>query len=242
MLVLGLGGVASFAALVWVETHVSHPMLTLRLLRDRLFRTTNLVMAFGMMSFIGLTFVVPLYLQSLLGLSALEAGLTTFPQAVGILISSQISGRLYPSVGPRRLIVAGMLAATVSICGFLLIDLDTDLWVIRGLIFARGLGMGFTFVAIQAASYARIVPADNGRASAIFSTQRQMAIAIGVAVMATVLTSFTTLSETPTDLPRALDGYHWTFAVGAAFALIAALIATRINDADAADSMHARDA
>ena len=240
VLVLGLGGVVSFTVLVWVETHISEPMLALRLLRDRLFRTTNLVMAFGMMSFIGLTFVMPLYLQSLLGLSPLEAGLTTFPQAVGILVSSQISGRLYPQVGPRRLIVAGMLVATLAICGLLLIDLETDLWVIRGLIFARGLGMGFTFVAIQAASYARVASADNGRASAIFSTQRQMAIAIGVAVMATVLTSFTTLSEAPTDVQRALDGYRWTFAVGAATALVAALIATRINDADAAASMHPR--
>ena len=237
---LGVAGAASFAGLVWVETHRDAPMLALRLLRDRLFRTTNLVMAFGMASFLGLTFAMPLYLQSLRGLSPFEAGLTTFPQAVGILVSSQISGRMYPHVGPRRLIVGGMFAAAVAICGFLFIDLDTDLWVIRALIFARGLGMGFTFVAIQAASYARIAPADNGRASAIFATQRQMAIAVGVAVVATILSSFTTLSGVPVDVQRALDGYHWTFAVSAALALVAGLFALAIRDSDAADSMHAR--
>ena len=184
---LGVTGVVAFVALIWVETHTTAPMLALRLLRDRLFRTTNAVMLFGMASFIGLTFVLPLYLQGLRGLTPFESGLTTFPQAIGILIGSQVSGRVYPRVGPRRLVVGGMLLAAVSIAAFVAIDLDTDLWWIRTLVFVRGLGMGLTFVAVQAASYARIAPADNGRAAAIFSTQRQIGIAIGVAVMATVL-------------------------------------------------------
>ena len=82
-------------------------MLALRLLRDRLFATTNLVMAFGMASFIGLLFVLPLYLQGLRGLDPFESGLVTFPQAIGILISSQIAGRIYAKVGPRRLSSVG---------------------------------------------------------------------------------------------------------------------------------------
>ena len=75
-------------------------MLALRLFRHRLFRATNMVMAFGMASFIGLTFVLPLYLQGLRGLDPLDSGLTTFPQAIGILISSQIAGRIYGRSGP----------------------------------------------------------------------------------------------------------------------------------------------
>ena len=53
---------------MYVETHQPHPMLALRLLKLRLFRATNLVMAFAMASFLGLTFVLPLYLQGLRGL------------------------------------------------------------------------------------------------------------------------------------------------------------------------------
>ena len=70
-------------------------------------------MSFAMASFIGLTFVLPLYLQGLRGLDPLHSGLTTFPQAIGILISSQIAGRIYPRVGPRRLITGGLLGAAV---------------------------------------------------------------------------------------------------------------------------------
>ena len=124
VVVLGLGGVLAFALLVWVETHRPEPMLALRLLRDRLFATTNLVMAFGMASFVGLLFVLPLYLQGLRGLDPFDSGLVTFPQAIGILVSSQVAGRIYGRVGPRRLIIGGMLGAAVTVAGFTQIGLD----------------------------------------------------------------------------------------------------------------------
>ena len=107
--------------------------------------------------------------------------------------------------------------------------------------FLRGFAMGFCFVSSQAASYAEILPADNGRASAIFSTQRQMSVSIGIALMATILSSFTTLSAAPTDPERALLGYHWTFAVCVALALISALLAfLMIHDEDARETMLAK--
>jgi EmrB/QacA subfamily drug resistance transporter len=243
VIALGILGPLAFAALVYVETHIPDPMLALRLFKLRLFRATNVVMAFAMASFIGLTFVIPLYLQSLRGLSPLESGLTTFPQAIGILISSQIAGRIYTRIGPRRLITGGMLGAAISMGSFLLLGLHTDLWWVRVGMFARGLSMGFCFVSSQAASYAEIAPQDNGRASALFTTQRQMSMSIGIALMATVLASFTTLTATPTDPQRALTGYHWTFALCAALALCAAgLAAVMIKDADAAATMRPRHA
>jgi EmrB/QacA subfamily drug resistance transporter len=240
VLVLGIGGVLSFVLLVWVETHRPEPMLALRLLRDRLFATTNLVMAFSMASFIGVLFVLPLYLQGLRGLDPFQSGLVTFPQAIGILISSQIAGRIYGRVGPRRLVTGGMAWAAISVASFTTLGLDTNLWLVRALVFARGLGMGFTFVAVQAASYARIAPSDNGRASAIFATQRQMSVSIGVALMATVLSGFTSLTAVPSDPQRALEGYRWTFAVATALAVVGAIIATRIRDEDAAATMAPR--
>ncbi len=241
VIALGLSGIIAFALLVYVETHVTYPMLALRLLRLRLFRATNLVMAFGFASFIGLTFVLPLYLQGLRGLSPLESGLTTFPQAIGILVSSQIAGCIYTRIGPRRLIVGGMLGASATMSLLLLVGLDTNFWWIRVIVFLRGFAMGFCFVASQAGSYAQIAPADNGRASAIFSTQRQMSASIGISLTATVLSSFTTLSAAPSDPQQALTGYHWTFALTAALALVAAVIAfVMIHDEDARSTMVAR--
>ena len=228
-------GAVCVVGLVVVELRIDKPMLDLRLLSDRMFRGTNLVSLFSTASFIGLIFLLPLYLQNLRGMSALDSGLTTFPQAIGVLISSQIAGRLYARIGPRRLISGGLAWATLSILAFVLLGLDTNLWWIRLLIMVRGLGMGFAFVPIQASSYARIRPADNGRASSIFSTQRQVAASLGIALLATVLAGFTPVGRDAIDPQRALDGFHVTFVVTAALAAVAALLAWfLIHDEDAA--------
>jgi len=236
----GVIGVMCAVILVGVELRTPRPLLDLRLLGNRIFRQCNVVSLFSTMSFLGVLFVMPLYLQLLRGYDALQSGLTTFPQAIGVLISSQIAGRLYGRVGPRRLMTLGLFAAGAVILLFTRVDMDTSLWVIRGMMFLRGLCMGFAFVPMQAASYATIAPADNGRASSIFSTQRQVAVSLGVAVLASVLVSYMPLSSPPPDIDSALTGYHIAFGVAVMFAWLAAFAASFVRDSDAAATMAAR--
>ena len=114
--------------------------------------------------------------------SAIKSGLTTFPQALGVMISSQVAGRIYKRVGPRKLITIGFGLSAAVILSFVTIGPHTSFWEIRGLMFARGLCMGLAFTPIQAVAYASISPTDMGRASSIFSTLRQVFISIGVLV------------------------------------------------------------
>ena len=238
----GVVGVVMLLAMVVVETHKREPMLMLSLLRDRMFRNANLVSAFSIASFFGLLFVLPQYLQTLRGLSAQESGLTTFPQAIGIACSSFVAGTLYKRIGPRRLIAGGLFLASIANFTFHWLTLGTDLWLIRGLMLTRGLCMGFAFVPMQAASYATIAPADNGRAASIFSTQRQVAVSVSVAVLATILSTYGAFGAggVVANAGRALDGIHITFYVSAALALVGAGTALIIRDSDAAGTMAAR--
>ena len=242
VLVTGVLGVACAVAMVWVETHVEQPMLALRLLGNRIFRQCNVVSLLSTMSFLGLLFVMPLYLQLLRGQDALHSGLTTFPQAFGVLISSQFAGRLYARVGPRRLMTGGLLSAGLVISMFIGLDEHTSLWLIRSMMFLRGLCMGFAFVPMQAASYATIAPADNGRASAIFSTQRQVGISIGVAILASVLASYMSLSRPPAldEVDHVLTGYRIAFGLAVVFTVLAGIAALFIRDSDAEATMAAR--
>ena len=180
-----------------VELRIPSPMLDLRLLHNRMFRQCNLVSLFSTASFLGVTFVMPLYLQLLRGMTPLASGLTTFPQAFGIMVSSVLAGRLYARIGPRRLMAGGFISAALTITLYTTLDLHTSLWLIRALMFGRGACMGFAFVPMQAASYATIDPSQNGRASSIFSTQRQVGVSIGVAIMASVLAAHMSLSRVP---------------------------------------------
>lgn len=109
----GLAGIALLVAAVAVELRVTTPMLQLRLFAVRLLRSANLITVCSSASFIAALFVFPLMLQSALGRSPMEAGLLTFPEAAGVLVGTQIVGRMYARVGPRRLLAAGQLAVTM---------------------------------------------------------------------------------------------------------------------------------
>ncbi|MEI8240263.1 MAG: MDR family MFS transporter [Actinomycetota bacterium] len=243
--VLGFGavGVLFAVVLVKIELSVQNPMLELRLLGNRLFRQCNLVSFFAIAGFLGVTFVLPQYLQNLRHLDPLQSGLTTFPQAFGVMASSLVAGRVYARVGPRRLMTGGFFAAAVAIALYTQLTLDTSLWLIRGLMLLRGLCMGFAFVPMQAASYATIPPAQNGRASSLFSTQRQVGVSFGIAVLASVLSSYGALNpmlKTAAEVEHALTGVHIAFAIGVLFAMLAAFFAFFIRDSDAKATMASR--
>ena len=242
VLTCGVAGVLAAIVMTVVELRIPSPMLDLGLLRNRMFRQCNIVGLFSIASFLGVTFVMPLYLQLLRGMTPLASGLTTFPQAFGVMVSSVIAGRFYARVGPRRLMTGGFISAALAIALYTTLGLHTSLWLIRGLMFGRGVCMGFAFVPMQAASYATIDPSQNGRASSIFPTQRQVGVSLGVAIMASILAAHMSLSRAPlaNEVNRALTGVRWAFGVAVALALIAGLCSWFVRDEDAAGTMVAR--
>ena len=252
VVITGVLGVVLLVSMVFVELKVDQPMLTLRLYRDRMFRNSNMVNTFSYAAFAAFLFLLPQFLQRLLGYTALESGLTTFPQAVGVILASQIVGKLYHTVGPRRLATFGLLAVSLTNVPFLLIDLGVDQWTIRGLMFVRGIAMAFSFVPLQAATYANIDKPDTGRASAIFSTQRQASAALGVAILSTIFISrkHAVVGQgnpptNPVELQQYSEGllsaFHFAFAGSIALSLLGAAWAWfRIHDSDAAATMQPR--
>jgi EmrB/QacA subfamily drug resistance transporter len=240
---IGFAAVTLTALIVW-SFRAKAPMLALGLLRERLFRTTNVVSFVSTMSFLGLVFLLPQFLQRVAGHTASEAGLATFPQAIGAMIMSRFAGRLYPKLGPRRMLMIAYLGMAVFTAYFLRLSVSMSDWEIRTIMFCRGFCLSMSFIPLQAASYARISPADTGRASAIYSTQRQLGNATGVAVMSTVL-----LSTIPAAFPRGLSkipveqvggftsAFRWAIAVTIGLILVAAALSSRIHDSDAAGTI-----
>src|SRR3989440_11774306 len=168
-----LAGVLVLCAFVVVELRRREPLLDLRLLGDRLFRTANLVSLFSSAGFLGLLFVGPLFLQEGLGVTPLTSGLTTFPEALGVVTSTQIVARLYPRVGPRRLMVGGLIGVAVVMALMSLLGSYTNLWFMRLLMFLTGAGMAYAFVPGQTAAFATISSAAMGQASALSNALRQ---------------------------------------------------------------------
>lgn len=240
----GLAGAALLTLLVVVELRVREPMLGLRLLGDRMFRLGNAVTFAVSAGLLGVLFLLPLYLQQLRGLSALRSGLTTFPQALGVVAVARLASTLYPRLGPRRLLIGAMAVMALSTVPFLWVGLTTSLWWIRAVMLARGVALGLASVPLQAASYATVRPRDMGRASALYSANRQVAASFGVAVLATVLverTKTAAASMGPTSAvglrQAALRGYHDAFLAAVLIAVIGVAAACLIRDEDAAASL-----
>ncbi len=249
VVIFGLVGIVGAVSLVAVELTLSEPMLALRLFRERLFRVTNLVSIFSAGSFFGLILLMPLMLQDVRHLSASQSGLTTFPQALGIIAASQLVRHLYARVGPRFLLVAGMFGAAVMMFTLQFTTLETNLWFFRAMLFARGLCMAFVFIPLQAATMARVAPADIARGSAIGSTNRQVSNSLAVGVLiAMLIAQFHKIPGTlqhlghhaPSASVLQYNAFKVPFFWTAVFALVGAALALLIHNQDASGTMAPR--
>jgi EmrB/QacA subfamily drug resistance transporter len=237
----GIIGAVILVAFVAFELRTTEPMVQLRLLANRLFRSTLLTSLFGTMAFIGTLFLAPLFLQEGRGSSPLTSGLATFPEAIGVLLATQVVARVYPRIGPRRLMTFGLCWVALAITLIGVVGTQANLWVFRGLMFMMGTGMACVFLPNQAASLATITREQTGRATTFTSVQRQLGAAFGVAILSSVLAGFGTTERTASglELPR-VAAYQAAFFAAAALAVIGALFALKVPDEDAAATMRPR--
>jgi len=233
-----LAGALLLTAMVFVELRVQRPMVDLRLLSGRLFRSANGVMFLVSAAFLGTLYLIPLYFQDARGLSALQSGLSTFPEAFGVMFGAQLASRIiYPRVGPRRHVTWGLVGLTITLLLLTQLTVTTNLWLIRAIMFTLGLMMAQIFVPTQAASMAMISPANTGRASTFFNTMRQVGSAVGVAILSTVLIGVGTTHVSGGGSQPNMTAYRLAFATAALFAIAAAGFSLTFHDSDAAETM-----
>ncbi len=231
-----LVGAAALVALVRYELSIPSPLVDLRLLNDHHFRVINLYALSTYAAFISLIYVLPIYLQGHRGLTATDAGTTQAPQAIGVFLVSNLLARpAFHRFGPRLLLRVGALVAALVSAAFALVGDDTGLWLLRAGTFGRGLAMGFLFVSLQTVAYATTSHSDTGRAVSIFTTQRQIAIAVGTAVVATSLTA---------GLNAGLDltAFQIAFGIGALLFVPAFAMSFAIRESEVAATRNRPDA
>ncbi len=239
IMIPGLVGIVLLSLLVIVEGRVSAPMLRLRLFELRLFRSANLITLASSAGFLGALFVYPLMLQTTFGYEPLTAGLLTFPEAIGIMIGTQIAARLYRRIGPRRLIAAGQATVAVVLVTLALVVSSTvPAAVLVLLMLLLGVGQSHTFMPTQASAFDTVAPENTGAATALYNATRQVGAAVGVAAAATVIATIGIGGTNgASQESRALLPFQWALVGCAAFAVAGALIAAlTVRDADAAPS------
>jgi EmrB/QacA subfamily drug resistance transporter len=236
-----VAGVALLAAMVFAELRIREPIIALRQLGNHLFRSASAVVLMLSVAFLGTLFIITLYFQDGRGMTPLASGLSTFPEAIGVMAGAQLASRfLYRRLGARRHVTIGLIGVAVSIGLMSLMDGTTSLWWARVLLFLMGLGMGQVFVPAQAISFATISPSDTGRASTLYNAMRQLGGAIGVSVLTTVLVLIGATHHVSGHVVANFTGYRVTFLVAAALCLGGVPWSLVIRDADAAHTIPAR--
>ncbi|MBX6771163.1 MAG: DHA2 family efflux MFS transporter permease subunit [Chloroflexi bacterium] len=196
-------GVLCLAAFVVVELRAQQPLLELRLFRIVNFSTAIFVTLIVQIGLFGATFLLPVFLQNLRGLGAMQTGMLLIPQAITVALVMPISGRIFDRFGPTVILVPGLALLTFATYLFTNLNLNTSDRTIIELLILRGIGMGLSMMPAQTAAMNAIPRAQIPRATALTNTLQRIAGSFGTAIMATVLTSrqnlqFATLSQTMT--------------------------------------------
>jgi EmrB/QacA subfamily drug resistance transporter len=164
------------------------------------FRYGNLAGTIVSLGEFGLLFVLPLFLQGVLGLTAFDTGLVFLSLAVGAFFAAPAAAGLARRYGPRRVVTLGMALEAVGILWTtLLISVDLDALLLGPPLFIYGVGVGFATAQLTSVVLADIPPRESGLASGTNSTMRQVGSALGIAILGTILFA-SLLTETKANL------------------------------------------
>lgn len=211
------------AGFVVVERRARAPMLPPALFRDRTF---NSAIAFGIcvnLTYYGMVFVLSLYLQRVLGLSPLHAGLAFLPLTGGFLLSNLAAGPVVARFGSRLPMIAGALIDAAGFAALCFVDASTPVAVLLLPFLLIPTGMGLAVPAMTTAMLGTVEPARAGTASAVLNTARQAAGAIGVAVFGALASH-----AAAADTAQIVTGVRLSAAISVALLLLAAAMAWRL--------------
>jgi len=199
------GGLAVLALFAWYESRIEHPSLDVRLFKHRTLSASVGSIALLFFGMGGVYFFTSFYLQNVRGYSPLETGALAVPFALGQFVMSPRSASLVSRFGVRSVMVAGMLANAVAIGGWAFLSGSSPIWIVAVLFFVQGAGLGVAVPAATAAVMEALPRERAGAGSALTNTARQVAVALSVAVLGSILSSAYRSSLTPTlaHLPAA---------------------------------------
>jgi len=182
---LGLAGLLVVLFIAW-ERRSPDPMIPLRLFRRSAFSTSSVVALLVGFAFIGVLYLIVLYLQNVEGYSPLQAGVRTLPLTLTQALTAANAGRLNRRLGTRTQTSGGMLALSGGLLGLAQVHVGSAysvIWPFEGLL---GLGMGLVLPAVSAAGMAAADRNESGIASGVINASRQVGGALGIAVMGSI--------------------------------------------------------
>jgi DHA2 family multidrug resistance protein len=177
------GAVAALVAFVWWELRDPHPILNLRLLKNRNFATATFLIAVLGAVLYGSTAILPIFMQALLGYTAFDSGLAMTPRGIGSFLSMITVGRVIKKVDNRLLMMGGFLALGASTFLLSRLNLEISPSNISWPLIMSGFCMGFIFVPLTTLSVATLRQDQIQQATGLYSLLRNLGASVGISLM-----------------------------------------------------------
>ncbi len=212
----------SLTAFVVIERTRRDPMLDLALFRNRVYVGANVAVLLVALAMFGVFFFISLYMQNILGYSAVEAGAAFLPMTLLIIVVAPMGGRLADRFGSRWLMTGGMALLAVHLLLFTRLDEASTFWTLFPSFVVGGIGIALVMTPSSAAAM-KAVPVDKaGVGSGVLNAFRQVGGSVGIALMGAIVAVQGGGSRTPAAF---LDGLHVAVVVAASIALAGAVVA-----------------
>ena len=241
-LALGAVSLLLLAAFLVRQSRIENPLMPLRLFRSPNVTGANLIQALLVVGMFGMFFLGALYMQRILGYSALEVGLAFLPSTIVMgTISFRYSARANMRFGSKPVLIPSMVAIGAGMLLFARTPVDGSFAVdILPAMVLFGTGAGFGFPALMSLAMSGATPSDSGLASGLVNTSVQVGGAIGLAVLATLASERTAglLADGESTAAALNSGFHLAYLIGAglvAVALVVALLVLRPEEAPASE-------
>jgi EmrB/QacA subfamily drug resistance transporter len=189
VLVSAAVGLVLVAAFILHALRTVHPLIDLRLLKNRQMTVAVITMGLFAIAFFGAALLFPSYFLQVRGEKTLPTGLLMIPQGLGAMITMPIAGRLTDSIGPGKIVLTGMALIVPGMAIFTQVSSATPYWLLLGALFINGLGMGAAMMPIFTAALQTLTHASTARGSTLMNIVQQIASSIGTATMSVVLTN-----------------------------------------------------
>jgi DHA2 family multidrug resistance protein-like MFS transporter len=209
-LAAGLFGLAGLFFFVRRQLILPHPLLDMRLFRDRGFSGAVLADLLTILGLSGLVFFLSQFLQLVQGRGPLEAGLAELPAAVGAVVAGLIAGTAARRFSVRSVVAGGLAAIGVALALLTLVDRSTGYPLIGAALLIVGVGAGFSFTVTADVILSSVPKEQAGAASAVSETAYELGAALGIAVLGSIVTGvyrdFPAPAGTPAEARESLGG------------------------------------
>ena len=185
---LAAAAVVALVVFVWHELHTRRPAVQLHIVRNVSFTTATVLGGVLGMGLMGSLFLLPLFLQQLLGYSAMESGLALVPRSLAMAVVMPLGGRFYNRLGPKVLVGMGLAVTAYSFWDLSHLTTDVGYWDIFWPQVWQGVGFALIFLSLSTAALATIPKPLMTAAAGLYNVVRQVMGSIGIAIAASQLT------------------------------------------------------